>query len=378
MVSEKIGVLHILGTFTHGGMESNLLNYLYNANYDKFEHHIFVARDEGHLRKYFQKLPIKIIVIKWNLIRSFYNLPFGYYYCKKNKIKIIHGHNFESCLYGYFISILARRQLFTSSYSPGFGRWFTKRNLFWESMIFKKASINISVSKAILDEEIAVAKPSNDSLNKYKLIYPIIKDISQTQLIHYNNFMIRQELKINNDRPVLTIIGRLNKVKGHRLAIDAVDEINKKGLRVNLLIVGREDDTSILHESDLEKEYIRYFDYFESLEKIWAVTDIFLISSLSEGTPLVLIEYFAIGKPVIASAVYGNKELIQDGVNGFLFAPGDKDDLISTIYRVIECQNMDEIKERAVRYYHTSLSPQKLTRSMEFYYSESVWLTIRK
>lgn len=372
MVNEKIGILHVLGTFTHGGMESNLLNFLKNADYNKFEHHIFVARDEGHLRKYFQELPIKIIPIKWNLIRSFYNLPFGYYYCKRNNIDIIHGHNFESCLYAYFISILTRIPLFTSSYSPGFGRWFTKRHLFWEAMIFKKALINISVSKAILDEEISLAKPSNDSLQKYKLVYPIINDISKTPLMHYDNNKIRQELRINNDKPVLSIIGRLNKIKGHRLAIEAVNNINKNGLKLNLLIIGRADDQSILQKVDLEKEYIRYFDYFENLEKIWAVTDIFLISSFSEGTPLVLLEYFAIGKPVIASAIYGNKELIQDGVNGFLFSPGEIDGLISTINRVIECQNIYDIKENALRYYHANFSPQKLTHSIESYYCESL------
>jgi len=370
-MNKKCKILHIFSAFISGGMETSFLNFLSNVDYNKYEHYIFVINDRGPLRKYFHRLPVKIIKMKWGPKRYFYNLPYGYLFCKKNKISIIHGHNFESCLYGYFLSILTNIPLFTSSYSPGLGSWAKKRSEFLESLILRKARINISVSKEIMEEEIAVTNNGRVYPDKFKLVYPISKDISLESLFKYDKTMLRKKFKINNDKPVLTIIGRLIKVKGHRIAIEAVDRINQDGLKVNLLIAGKKDDPSIIKREDLEKDYIKYFDFVDNLEEIWALTDVFLITSFSEGTPVVLLEYFAIGKPVIASSIYGNKELISEGENGFLFQPGNVDELVEKIKYVNEYENLPAIKTNAQRLYFNDLSPKKLTQKIESYYSEN-------
>ncbi|MBI5056331.1 MAG: glycosyltransferase family 4 protein [Nitrospirae bacterium] len=367
-MSEKIKILHIFNSFFVGGMESNLLNFFNNADFSRFDHYIFVTQDEGPLKELFHKLPIKIITLKCTPKRYFYCLPVGYYFCKKNRINIIHGHNYWLYRYAYFLSILTKIPLFTSNY--GLGKWKKKWDLFLESRIFSRARINIAISNVVLEKEISLVKKIDNPGRKFKLVYPIIKDISEKNLLMYNKEVIKQKLGITNDKPVLTIIGRIDRLKGHRLALDAVGKINQDAIKVNLLIVGPMSDPTVFKENDFDKEYIRYLNYYEQLEEIWAISDFFLISSISEGTPLVLVEYFAIGKPVIASDISGNKELIKDNWNGFLFKAGDVDSLVERIKSVIENKNIHEIQNNARKYYLDNLLPEKLVQDIEGYYSD--------
>jgi len=252
----------------------------------------------------------------------------------------------------------------------GLGTWKRKSHHAWESIIFKRASANLAVSKAILEKDLSLVKNKQVYEHKFKLIYPVIKSISRDNLREDEKIVIKERLGIDNDHPVLTVIGRIIKLKGHRFAIEAVKRINRNKSRVNLLIVGRLDEPDVLSEENIRKDYIIFKNYYEHIEDIWTVTDIFLIPSTSEGTPLVLLEYFAIGKPVIASNISGNKELIRHGWNGYLFNNGDVDDLTEKIEFAINCDEIKMVQNNANRYYEENLTPDIQTRQVESIYTE--------
>ncbi|MBN2185075.1 MAG: glycosyltransferase family 4 protein [Candidatus Krumholzibacteriota bacterium] len=367
-MNKKIRILHITSSFFRGGVESYLLNFLKRADHGRFEHYIFVGRDDGPLKEEYHRLPVKIVTLRTSPKRFFYSIPFGWFFCLKNRIDIIHGHNYWFYRYAYFLSLLTGITLFTSNY--GLGLWKRKRQLRLESAVFRRARINTVISKAILEKELELIDGSESSREKFKLIYPIIDDGPMKKTSSYSKEALRSRFGVDNDKPVFTIIGRIDKFKGHRIAIDAMKIINRNGLRVNLFIVGANDDPTILGEEDLEKDYIRYFDYYEDIEEIWAVTDLFLIPSISEGTPLVLVEYFALGKPVIASDISGNAELIEDKQNGFLFKTGDVDDLVKRIEEVIEKDDIGKIGTNAEEFYLKNLAPEKYVAEIESCYRD--------
>ncbi len=72
------------------------------------------------------------------------------------------------------------------------------------------------------------------------------------------------------------------------------------------------------------------------LPEIMAETDIFVMSSVLEGQPLALVEAMAYGCPIVATAVGGIPELIQDGVNGLLCEPQDPSCLAQKIITLID------------------------------------------
>jgi len=367
-MGRKIRILHITSSFGSGGVESYLLNFLNLADFDTFEHYLFVRSDDGPLKEHYYRLPIKVAKVKCTPKRFFYSLPFGAYYCKRHGIDIIHGHNYWFYRYAYFLSLLTGIPLFTSNY--GLGLWKKRRHLLFESLVFRRAKVNIAISRAILEQEKALVPPGRIHEEKFKLIYPIINEAPLKNLGAYDRGRIRRKLGIDNDRPILTIIGRIDRLKGHRIALDAMEQVNAGGVKANLLIVGAMDDPLVLGETDLRREYVKYLNYYEPIEEIWTVSDFFLIPSLSEGTPLVLVEYLALGKPVIASDISGNGELIRDGWNGYLFKTGDAVDLARRIESTLESGSLPAIQANAREFYVQNFSPAKLVREIERYYRD--------
>ena len=69
------------------------------------------------------------------------------------------------------------------------------------------------------------------------------------------------------------------------------------------------------------------------MPKVLAQTSIVVLPTYGEGLPKVLLEAGAVGRPVIATAVRGCREVVRDGVNGFLVPPRDS----QALARGIEC-----------------------------------------
>jgi glycosyltransferase involved in cell wall biosynthesis len=369
-MARKTRILHITSSFDSGGVESYLLNFLNLADFDAFEHRLFVRSDDGPLREGYRKLPIETARVKTTPRRFFYSLPLGVYYCKRHHIDIIHGHNYWFYRYAYFLSLLTGIPLVTSNY--GLGLWKRRRHLFFESLVFKRARVNIAISRAILEQEKSLVPSERTPAEKFRLIYPIIDEAPLKSPGIRDRDGIRKKLGFTNDLPILTVIGRIERLKGHRIALDAMERVNANSPRANLLLVGAMQDPSILRDTDLGRGYVKYVNYYDPIEEIWAVSDFFLIPSLSEGTPLVLVEYLALGKPVIASDISGNGELIRDGWNGFLFKTGKVDDLSKRIESVLSSGALTGIRENAREYYAQNLSPEKLVREIERCYRDAV------
>jgi glycosyltransferase involved in cell wall biosynthesis len=363
-----IRVLHITGTFSSGGLESYLLNFLSLVDFEEFEHHIFVGNTDGPLEKRYRELPITIVKLKSSPKRFFYSLPFGASYCRTRGIDIIHGHNYGAYVYAYFLSLLTGIPLCTSNY--GLGSWKKKRHLFMESIIFRRARVNMAISRAILEQERSLVSRAHIHPGKFQQIHPIINEAPFMNMGAYRRDTIRKKLNIDNEYPIFTIIGRIDRLKGHRIALDAMAQVNAGGPKANLLIVGALQDPLVLRENDLRRNDVTYLNYYEPIEEIWSVSDFFLIPSLSEGTPLVLVEYLALGKPIIASDIRGNADLIRDGLNGYLFKTGDVLDLATRIESVLGSGAPGNIGMNAHDLYLRTFQPRKLVREIESWYRE--------
>ena len=74
------------------------------------------------------------------------------------------------------------------------------------------------------------------------------------------------------------------------------------------------------------------------IEKIYALIDIFVLPSLNEGLPMVLLEAMASYRPVVATRVGAIPNLIENGINGILVDPGNSDQLVSAIWLLLTDQ----------------------------------------
>jgi glycosyltransferase involved in cell wall biosynthesis len=137
---------------------------------------------------------------------------------------------------------------------------------------------------------------------------------------------LRAELNIPLDSPVIGAIGRLSEIKQQHLLIRAFAQIAAATPPAHLVIVGdgplRQELEQLSNQLNVAPR-VHFVGYQPQPEKFLAIMDIFGLTSRSEGMPLSVLEAWASGVPVVASAVGGLPELIGATGAGVLFPSGD-------------------------------------------------------
>ncbi|MDY0095600.1 MAG: glycosyltransferase family 4 protein, partial [Candidatus Vecturithrix sp.] len=154
--------------------------------------------------------------------------------------------------------------------------------------------------------------------------------------------------------PVVRIlfVSRLIRRKGLQYLIAAIPEIAKQVHSPFVIkIVGdgpdKEEFLQQVHNQGIE-EYVRFYGYVDhaNLPQSYLDADIFVLPSLAEGMPNVVLEAMGSGLPVVATRVPGSEELVQDGDNGFLVDAKDAENLANALIALID---HPELRERMGR-----------------------------
>jgi colanic acid/amylovoran biosynthesis glycosyltransferase len=148
----------------------------------------------------------------------------------------------------------------------------------------------------------------------------------------------RPARKVGRDPSNFSIlaVGRLHPVKDHAFLIRACGVLKNRGMPFACAIAGdgreRESLEMLIRDLNLGSE-IRLVGHLarQDLEPYYAAADLVVLTSRSEGIPLVLMEAMARGKLVLAPAITGIPELVLDGINGFLYRPGSLEDFMAHI-----------------------------------------------
>lgn len=152
---------------------------------------------------------------------------------------------------------------------------------------------------------------------------------------------------------VLLAVGRLHAVKDHAFLIRACSALRNDGLDFECLIAGAGPERHRL-EMQIRKhrlqERITLLGHVprEQMDSLYRRADVVVLTSRSEGIPLVLMEAMARGRIVIAPAITGIPEIVIPEKNGFLYSPGDLEDFagkISFIQELMQCEGRLAISE---------------------------------
>jgi len=131
----------------------------------------------------------------------------------------------------------------------------------------------------------------------------------------------RRELGIKKEEFVLLSVGELVENKNHLLVFQALAKMKEQGILdgIRYLLCGRgilaEQLKHRVRELGLS-EYVTFLGYRSDIPEICRASDLFLFMSLREGLPVALMEAMASGLPVICSDIRGNRDLIENNVNG--------------------------------------------------------------
>jgi len=141
---------------------------------------------------------------------------------------------------------------------------------------------------------------------------------------------LRREFGIQESELVIGMVAGLRPEKNHEEVLAAFRRLVQQGLPVKLLLVGDGERRHFLKTrvQDLSiSDQVIWAGFTNEAKKFISIFDVGLLFSHSESFSMAILEMLAMGKPVVAADIGGTKEMIQDGVNGYLVQSRDIDAL---------------------------------------------------
>lgn len=311
----KTKVVLVYRSLDIGGIEKQLIKILRNYNREKFELSLALFRKEG---KFLSLVPDDVNVF------SLDNKGFlGPLKSILNIRKLVRRENVEVLLtYGDYPSVIVLLAFLLNSTKPkvvvGEG------NILSELMDYQKfpwvRKKAIQALYPLADEFVTVSNRVKDDLvNNF--------NVPENKITTIYNFpdkkmdCRRKKLSSNKRRKQIILSAtRLVKQKRIDLLMEAFAYVrNKRNVKLNIFGEGSEKN-KLVHLSKRLKigKSVEFYDFVLDIDKEIAKADLLVQTSAIEGHPNLIIESMAIGTPVLMTEYSGAKELIKNGVNGFL------------------------------------------------------------
>jgi glycosyltransferase involved in cell wall biosynthesis/peptidoglycan/xylan/chitin deacetylase (PgdA/CDA1 family) len=254
---------------------------------------------------------------------------------RQRNVSVLISYHESSDLLGILLSALARIPIISSRRDMGFK---LKARHIWFYRLFNRFFDRIAtVSQAVKD----VVVKNQWALPGSVLVIPNGVDMS----LGTGKSTCDMTVGTSGDRPVqIFCLANIRPIKGQKVLVEAAALVKKRFPNVGVSLIG---------EKDLEKAYLeevrkRIRDLgldgtvrltgkipFSELQPLLGEMDISVLPSLSEGMSNALLESMSMGKPVVATAVGGNPELVEDGKTGYLVPPDDPESLAEALKKLV-------------------------------------------
>jgi alpha-1,3-rhamnosyl/mannosyltransferase len=150
---------------------------------------------------------------------------------------------------------------------------------------------------------------------------------------------LRRRLGIPDSAPVIGIIARLHRQKGHPFFLEAVLRLSFRYPELQAIVAGSGPEESFLREFCRRlgiEDRVHFLGGRFDVPEILAALDVFVLSSLWEGLPLSLLEAMASSLPIVATAVDGVQEALEHRKSGLLVPRQDPIALARAIQRLLD------------------------------------------
>ena len=344
-MNKKHGILLLTDIFGgFGGSERNISQLLAGIDKDRFE--LYVAcLTSIKLAENVRDPSAPIIDLHGDGIYTLgglKNLALLRRLVHEKKISLILTYHESSDFYGLALSHLCRIPVICSRRDMGFKT--RRRHRLAYRLVGRYFNSVIAVSDAVKKE---VVKRHWFPENRIVTIYNAISanEYGKTN----DGIAIRAKMGINPNRPIVGVVANIRRVKGHQYFVQAASIIHKRHPEVEFLVIGYDmikDGYSIpqLKQHGEQVGISQNLHFIGGRTKIASLVSLFdvaVLPSLSEGFSNVILEYMASSKPVVATNVGGNPEIVVHGETGLLVPPADSDALASAILSILEDKDME-------------------------------------
>ncbi len=337
----KIKVLHLVEDLKVGGLERTLAYIVENLDPSIFSVEVWCISAGGAIADELLDTGHKLRVLN---LHDYYN-PLNVFQLAKRlrheKVVILHSHAYFANTMGRMAAILARVPVrfahIQTSHWASHER--SSRNYFVDRILSHFTNRIIACSDSAGRFQIEALKISPQKIFTLHNCTDIQRYASQEATA-----AARKELGIGENDLVLGSVGRLEKLKGHRLLLEVTKDLIESFPTLKLVIIGDGVEREILEKkrSDLGlADHVILVGLRNDVERLLPVLDVYVQPTIGrEGLPLTVIEAMAARLPVVASDIGGTCEAVTHNKTGILVPPGDQDSLTSALSRILSDQEM--------------------------------------
>lgn len=258
---------------------------------------------------------------------------------------------------------------------------YTRHSVFPVDKKFKNPIsrfLNKTADKFLSSGIIAVAKAAKQNVvdtgideEKIRVIYNGID--KPTVLTKQEREIYKQQLGIDSDKKVVSIIARLTEVKGHKYFIDAAEIAKLKGLNAVFVIAGtgEEYDSLVKYaENKMLDGYVVFTGFLEDVYKLENITDVSVNASFgTEAASLSLLEGMSLGIPAVVSDFGGNPEIITSEINGFVVPQKASQAIAEQVIKLLTNDKLySDMSLCCEKVFNDKYTSQIMTKNMEQYY----------
>jgi glycosyltransferase involved in cell wall biosynthesis len=154
---------------------------------------------------------------------------------------------------------------------------------------------------------------------------------------------LRHEIGVREDDLLLLQVARLDALKDHLTAVRTLQRVTQLRRNVKLVLAGEGPELEAI-SAEVRKlslqPFVRFLGLRNDVPRLMRAADMLLLTSISEGIPLTVIEAMAAGLPVVATRVGGLPEIVEEGRTGWLAPAGDDEELATAVLRLADNRSL--------------------------------------
>lgn len=310
-----------------------------------------------------------------NILQDLLLIPKVYRIIKAMKPDIVHTHTAKAGLVGRIAAKLAGVPVILHTFhGNNFRGYFGK--------LMSMISINLERILALISTKIiAISEQQRDELLSYRIcslkklrIIQLGFDFQQIAHREQDKGLFKASYGIDPAQRVIAFVGRLANIKNPFMFIDIAKRVLANRQDIVFVFAGDGELTEDLKAEVRAigyQEHILFPGFIKDLRPLYADTDILMLTSINEGTPVAIIEAVANRIPVISTRVGGIPNLIRHGESGFMFERSDKDAFAQTALLLLDDSNLKtKITTNAWDEISVKYSSARLGKDLEALFTE--------
>lgn len=254
------------------------------------------------------------------------------HFCRNQRVRLIHAHQYGPFLYAELASRFARGVpvLFTE-HGRDFPDYRRPKRVLANRVLLRRRDRVVAVGEYVRD-----ALVQNEGLppQRVEVVYNGIDCKAYGEGGQVRRAEMRAGWGLDDSHLAIVQVARLNRLKDHATSIRAMKLLTAEFPKARLVLVGDGEERATLEALTLEQglhDRVIFLGMRKDVSEQLGAADLFVLSSISEGIPLTLLEAMAAGLPCVATRVGGIPEVIVDGRTGLLATPSDPRELADKI-----------------------------------------------